>query len=697
MLGLKVLDPACGSGAFLNQALDFFIEEHNWIADRIQEITGDASRMYVDTDKVILENNIYGVDINEESVEIAKLSLWLRTAQRGRPLSDLSGNIKCGNSLIDDPEVAGDKAFDWNKEFPQIFKTTDKKKVFQKEIETKPDYLDLIEKNAKLAQEKAKEAIDYSKKVYEYAQKQKSLAEEPESLYGINKGGFDVVLGNPPYVRLQGIKANYEQESHFYEKNYVSAISNYDIYVLFIEKSFQLINNTGKVGFILPHKFLISEFGKGVRSYLSENKAVEQLLHFGSEMVFADASTYTCILTLSKNNEKLKFQHLNPLKISENINFDKLIYKKLDDSKWNLNSSDVTNVLDKINRQPLCIKDVFSKIFQGIATSGDNVYLIKGRQTGFYVNGYSKSLDKIVELESGFVKPLLKGDDISNYKNLQNQYFVIFPYLLENGKAIPMTEEYIEEHFPKGYGYIKENETFLRGRERGRFNNPKEWFLFGRKQGISGVEQPKIITPDISYGSNMSFDEGKFYHGTTLYSFIKNEKFKEDYKFWLAIFNSKIMWFFIKNTGTELRGGYFRFKTKYLEPFPLPKLKDISQQNIFIENASLMLSLNKELQIKVGKFIKRVKANFEVEKITNKLQSFYDYDFKSFITELKKQKVILNLQQQDEWEDYFDSYKQEINKLQQQINQTDNEIDKMVYELYELTQEEIEIVENSVK
>jgi len=284
LLTLKILDPACGSGAFLNQTLDFLITEHKQVDDIIAELTGETIRLF-DTDKAILENNIYGVDINEESVEIAKLSLWLRTAQRGRPLSDLSGNIKCGNSLIDDPEVAGDKAFDWNKEFPQIFKSPDKKKVFQKEIEKEPDYLTLIEKNAKLAQEKAKEAINYSKKVYEYAQKQKSLAEEPRNLYSTNKGGFDVVLGNPPYVRLQGIKANYEQESHFYEKNYVSAISNYDIYVLFIEKSFQLINNTGKVGFILPHKFLISEFGKGVRSYLSENKAVEQLLHFGSELL----------------------------------------------------------------------------------------------------------------------------------------------------------------------------------------------------------------------------------------------------------------------------------------------------------------------------------------------------------------------------------------------------------------------------
>ncbi|MDA3859851.1 MAG: transposase, partial [Melioribacteraceae bacterium] len=121
LLTLKIVDPACGSGAFLNQALNFLIAEHKSIDDIIAELTNTPLRLF-DTEKSILENNLYGVDINEESVEIAKLSLWLRTARKDRKLSNLNNNIKCGNSLIDDPEVAGDKAFNWNKEFPQIFR-----------------------------------------------------------------------------------------------------------------------------------------------------------------------------------------------------------------------------------------------------------------------------------------------------------------------------------------------------------------------------------------------------------------------------------------------------------------------------------------------------------------------------------------------------------------------------------------------
>lgn len=126
LLGLTICDPACGSGAFLNQALEFLIEEHTYIDELHAQLFG-ASIVFQDISNHILEQNIYGVDINEESVEIAKLSLWLRTAQRGRKLTTLNNNIKCGNSLIDDPAVAGDKAFNWQKEFPNVFRLKEKK------------------------------------------------------------------------------------------------------------------------------------------------------------------------------------------------------------------------------------------------------------------------------------------------------------------------------------------------------------------------------------------------------------------------------------------------------------------------------------------------------------------------------------------------------------------------------------------
>jgi len=126
LLQLTICDPACGSGAFLNQALDFLINEHRYIDELQAKLFGDAM-VLSDFEKNILENNLFGVDLNEESVEIAKLSLWLRTAQPNRKLNDLNNNIKCGNSLIDDPAVAGEKAFNWHNEFPTVFPEKAKK------------------------------------------------------------------------------------------------------------------------------------------------------------------------------------------------------------------------------------------------------------------------------------------------------------------------------------------------------------------------------------------------------------------------------------------------------------------------------------------------------------------------------------------------------------------------------------------
>ncbi|MDO8896311.1 MAG: N-6 DNA methylase, partial [Bacteroidales bacterium] len=191
LLSLTILDPACGSGAFLNQALDFLITEHRKIDDLRAQLFG-SGLVFSDITTDILEKNIYGVDLNEESVEIAKLSLWLRTAQKGRKLNKLNNNIKCGNSLIDDPEVAGEKAFNWQNEFPEIFAN----------------------------------------------------------------GGFDVVIGNPPY----GAKLE-KADKDFLKKNYRITEYNYDTYNFFFELSLKILKENSFLGFITPNTFLVVENG----------------------------------------------------------------------------------------------------------------------------------------------------------------------------------------------------------------------------------------------------------------------------------------------------------------------------------------------------------------------------------------------------------------------------------------------------
>ncbi len=510
LLNLKILDPACGSGAFLNQALDFLIKEHQSLQKDLvvmQDLTA-----YYEIEKSILENNLYGVDINEDAVEIAKLSLWLKTASKGRTLTKLADKILCANSLLDMP---------------------------------------------------------------------------------FEEGSFDVVIGNPPYVRVQGLKSNYENEALLYEKKYESAVGKYDIYALFLEMGFKLLNKQGKLSFILPHKFLVADFGKGLRNFLVKKRAVESLVHFGSEMVFEDASAYTCIITLSNDDKKaLNFVHTKPQNIFQDLAFESILYKDLDEGSWNLTAQTTLKIIQKLQTQPLVLKDVFSNISQGIVSMGDSIYLLEGNCKGNLFVGYSKELACEVELEAAIMKPFLKGEDVKKYASLATDLFIIYPhYQDENGKTKPYEEDDFKRDFPLTYAYLHHFKELLISRKIRYKTNPKYWYALHRAREIEMFENEKIITPEISFGTNMTFDNNSFYHGTKCYTFVKNKKYNESYKYLLALLNSSLMWFFLKNTGYELRGGYFAFKTKFLEPFPLPQTPNYT---LYLQNLDYLFSMQKK-------------------------------------------------------------------------------------------------------
>ncbi|MGL2962922.1 Eco57I restriction-modification methylase domain-containing protein [Flavobacterium sp. RSB2_4_14] len=231
LLQITICDPACGSGAFLNQALDFLIQEHKYIDELQAKLFGDAL-ILSDVEKSILENNLYGVDLNEESVEIAKLSLWLRTAQPNRKLNDLNNNIKCGNSLIDDVTIASDKAFNWQNEFPKIF----------------------------------------------------------------DKGGFDIIIGNPPYVQVFDINLKEALETKFEVFK-----RNNDLYSSFYELSINLLKSRGILGFITPNSFIKGDYFKNLREFFIKYQILS-IVDFNNELIFEDANVFSAILILEKKN-----------------------------------------------------------------------------------------------------------------------------------------------------------------------------------------------------------------------------------------------------------------------------------------------------------------------------------------------------------------------------------------------------------
>ncbi|NOZ91270.1 MAG: N-6 DNA methylase, partial [Epsilonproteobacteria bacterium] len=247
LLSLKILDPACGSGAFLNQALEFLIEEHNQLQREFAKL-GNILFTY-EVEKSILENNLYGVDINTGAVEIAKLSLWLRTASRGRSLTSLADKIKVGNSLIDDKSVV-DNAFVWEEKFSEVFE----------------------------------------------------------------QGGFDVVIGNPPYVSAKNLNKKHKK---YFAIKYKTAKSQYDLYTLFIEQGLSIIKNDKYLSYIIPNKFLVTDYGKFIRELLIKKTNLVNFKDLSNKNIFEDASVYPVIIVLKKlindnpisigNNELLSF------------------------------------------------------------------------------------------------------------------------------------------------------------------------------------------------------------------------------------------------------------------------------------------------------------------------------------------------------------------------------------------------------
>ena len=271
LLSLTILDPACGSGAFLNQALDFLIKEHRKIDELTAQLYG-ASIVFSDITNDILEKNIYGVDINEESIEIAKLSLWLKTAQQGRKLNKLNNNIKCGNSLIDDPAIAGEKAFIWQNEFPEIFA----------------------------------------------------------------KGGFDVVIGNPPYVLCQ--PSNTDEMILNYYKSFKVASYKIDLYHLFYEKAINILKIEGKLGFITPNTFLTNKYIQSLRSFILDNTFIETIVNY-KEVVFVDAGVDVATLIL----RKCKVSNTN-IQILNSQNGNLILYTTKSQSTWSGDSEKVFNL-----------------------------------------------------------------------------------------------------------------------------------------------------------------------------------------------------------------------------------------------------------------------------------------------------------------------------------------------------------------
>ena len=600
---VKILDPACGSGAFPMGLLNRMVE----ILERISP-DEDVYNLKLS----VIENCLYGSDIQSIAAQITKLRFFIslicdceKDASKpnfGIPtLPNLETKFVSANSLVakkkkpaegnlfENPEIEPTKnelAEIRHKHFSAKSAST-KHRLREKDQVLREKLAKLLSDDDNFAPEDAKQLAAWNP----YDQNAVSPFFDPEWMFGV-ADGFDIVIGNPPYLRIQGIRNSNSDFADYLVANYNSATGSFDLYVAFVERALQLISSNGIVNFIMPVKWTNAAFGKGLRDVVSKQKAAKKIINFSEYQVF-NASTYTGLQWFKPNSDCLEYYELDR-NLESNIELKSYLENlskdtssivntdKLNKDTWVLASSEVSKLLNKLNEQPLRLEDVFEKIFQGIATSKDDVYFIYDcTETQSTITGESKQLNKRVTIEKGLVKPLLKGEDVHRYDNLSSNRYVIFPYKLENGTANLYAEEELKLLFPNGYAYLKECETLLRGREKGRFDIDGQWFQFGRRQGLSYGNIPKIVAPEISFGGNYAFDvSGQFYSTTTIYGYIMKESCNVSYETLMAILNSKLCWWFMSNTGTVLAQGYYRYKPAYLKPLPIPQISKETDSEI---------------------------------------------------------------------------------------------------------------------
>ena len=616
LIEITILDPACGSGAFLNQALEFLIQEHKKIDELKFQLLG-GSIVFPDVEAKILEKNIFGVDLNEESVEIAKLSLWLRTAQKGRKLTTLSNHIKCGNSLIEDSEIAGEKAFNWQNEFSEVFA----------------------------------------------------------------KGGFDVVIGNPPYVHLEKIK---ETSIALKNANYETYHSQGDIYCVFVEKGINVLKEKGLISYIMPNKWLQAGYGKPLREYFLKYRMFE-LIDFGDIQIFDGATTYPCIFITQKANPQ-KEMSISVLKESNEMDFKFNVTETAElfetDSfsgeTWVISSGKAQKMLErfKSNFQTLS-QFIGGQSYRGVLTGLTEAFLIDEATKNEIVRVNPEAIDRI--------KPFLQGRDITRYGTIVPiSYLLIFEkgFTNENISSGIEVHEWLEKTYPSISNWLKPFE------EKGKKRTDKGdyWWELRACDYYNKFSEPKIMYQKFQVKPCFIYDEQGLYCNDSMWIIPTNNKAL------LGILNSKIGWWLISKYCTQIQSGN-QLIWKYFGQIPIPELSK-STLDSFVDKMIVNTSNQTNLSIK---FLKYIQSQFKTEKPTKKLQSWYELDFSEFIKELNKaiKKVDgekLTKMDEMEWMEVFETKKTEVQLLNSEISKTNKEIDQIVYKLYDLTEEEIKIV-----
>lgn len=602
---LRIVDPACGSGAFLVAAFDLLAAEYRRAVDRLLALGEKVDFDFFDE---ILTSNLYGVDLNAESVEITRLSLWLKTARNKHRLQNLEATIKVGDSLIEDVKFA-DRPFDWRAAFPNVFAD----------------------------------------------------------------GGFDIVIGNPPYVRMELIK----RVKPYLEKHYVVADDRTDLYAYFFERGVGLLKEGGRLGYISSSTFFRTGSGENLRKFLGDNVAIEAVVDFGDLQIFEGVTTYPAIMTLRKG----KVQDggvLSFLKIDGDLPKDldaefsakakAMPRARLGAGSWQFEDEPLAKLRDKIVKGRKTLGEVYGAPLYGIKTGLNDAFVIDQATRDQLVSQDPKSADLLV--------PFLRGEDIKRWR------------IEPEGLSLINT--------PRGkvdidaYSAIRDWLLPFRSELEKRATK-QEWFELQQAQLAyqPRMEEPKIVYQDITSDNPFTIDRKGYLVANTCYVIPGDDAAL------LALLNSKLAWFFLSAVTNIARGGFLRLRTEFVEQTPIPNVPKAHRRRLEALASKSMTTAQHRFDVQCT--VRRRLRDLSEAKLSRKLEEWWTLDFAAFRAEVKRAlRAEIPVKERGEWEAYLGKHGAEVRALDAEIEKAEREIDAIVYRLFDLTADEIALLEASI-
>ncbi|MEG4084730.1 Eco57I restriction-modification methylase domain-containing protein [Microcoleus sp. POL10_C6] len=640
----RVIDPACGSGAFLIAAFDYLMQQYERV-DRELNALGYKPKngKSLEFDRSILSNNLYGVDLLSESAEITKLSLWLKTAQAGKTLTYLDDNIKAGNSIVADSNVA-DTAFDWQAKFPQIFAD----------------------------------------------------------------GGFDVVIGNPPYVRqelLSPIKP-------YLQANYESYNSVADLYTYFYELGLNILKPGGVLSYIVTNKWLRSGYGEPLRKFFASQGLLDQIIDFGHAPIFEDADTFPCIVAVRKPNASLCISEteseIEPGKSEPNspvivcpvpreylakINLTQYVQQhgyqisrdRFTANAWSLEPPAVDDLMQKIQRVGVPLKDFAGvKPYRGILTGLNEAFLIDEATKNSLVQADPKSAE--------IIKPLLRGQNIKRWSpEWENLWIIllksssdsVWPWSTANDKA----EEVFAQTFPSVYKYMKPMQEKLSKRsDQGRY-----WWELRSCAYYNVFQEPKIITQDLATYSWFCFVSQEIYPVNTCYLWPTGNFYMLG---WLC---SPISWWICHHTLQKGINDTLRMFREQVETLPIAPPTDSIRAEVE-PIVSRLIEIAKTNQETHRDVLQWLEITYLIDKVGQKLEDFSALSFAEFVAEIRKRMPKtkssdpLGVAGLKAVRETYNEYAPAIQSRKAEALRLEHRLSDLVNQAYGLTPEEIDLM-----